>query len=194
MLQSNTGKKGKMNARTRKHLLFYILMFSLPMIQFSIFYIGVNFQSVLFAFQKYENNKFVFLTEDILGNFKDIINHFGVKDNTVLWAFQNSVILWVFSIIFGMGIAIFFSYYIFKRVKAGRFFRFVLFLPSILPGVLLCIIFKLFTSDVLPVLFGCEKLLETTDDSFKLAVGKNVLTLNATKRCVVNISFYEEVF
>ena len=35
---------------------------------------------------------------------------------------------------------------------------------------------------------------ETTDDSFKLAVGKNVLTLNATKRCVVNISFYEEVF
>lgn len=35
---------------------------------------------------------------------------------------------------------------------------------------------------------------ETTDDSFKLAVGKNVLTLSATKSGVVNISFYEEVF
>lgn len=158
----------KKRLRINNKKIFYYSLLAYPLLQFCIFYIGVNFQSVLFAFQKYENNKFVFLTEDILGNFKDIINHFGVKDNTVLWAFQNSVILWVFSIIFGMGIAIFFSYYIFKRVKTGRFFRFVLFLPSILPGVLLCIIFKLFTSDVLPVLFGCEKLLETTDDSIRL--------------------------
>lgn len=35
---------------------------------------------------------------------------------------------------------------------------------------------------------------ETTDDSFKLAVGKNVLTLEATESGTVNISFYEEVF
>lgn len=35
---------------------------------------------------------------------------------------------------------------------------------------------------------------ETTDDSFKLAVGKNVLTLIATESGTVNISFYEEVF
>ena len=35
---------------------------------------------------------------------------------------------------------------------------------------------------------------ETTDDSFKLAVGKNVLILQAAESGTVNISFYEEVF
>ena len=86
----------KKRLRINNKKIFYYSLLVYPLLQFCIFYIGVNFQSVLFAFQKYENNKFVFLTEDILGNFKDIINHFGVKDNTVLWAFQNSVILWVF--------------------------------------------------------------------------------------------------
>lgn len=35
---------------------------------------------------------------------------------------------------------------------------------------------------------------ETTDDSIKFAVGKNVLTLEATESGTVNISFCEEVF
>ena len=35
---------------------------------------------------------------------------------------------------------------------------------------------------------------ETTDDSFKLAVGENVLTVKATESGTVNISFHEEVF
>lgn len=161
-----TMQKKRQQSNSKK-IFFYCLM-AYPLLQFCIFYIGVNFQSILFAFQKYENNEFVFLTGDIFGNFKEIIAHFGLKDKTVLWAFENSVILWVFSIIFGMGIAIFFSYYIFKQVKTGRFFRFVLFLPSILPAVLLSIIFKLFTSDVLPTLFGWEKLLESTNDSVRL--------------------------
>lgn len=162
-----TSIKPKKRLRISNKKIFYYSLMIYPLLQFCIFYIGVNFQSILMAFQKYEDNKFVFLKENFLGNFKDIIDHFGIKDNTVLWAFQNSIILWIFSIIFGIGIAIFFSYYIFKRVKIGRFFRFVLFLPSILPGVLLCIIFKLFTSDVLPALFGWEKLLETTNDSIR---------------------------
>ena len=148
--------------------IFYYSLMLYPLLQFCVFYIGVNFQSILLAFQEYEDNKFVFLTGDIFGNFKQIIEHFGVKDNTVLWAFKNSLILWGFSVVFGMGVAIFFSYYIFKRVKTGRFFRFVLFLPSILPAVLLCIIFKLFTSDILPALFGWEKILETTNDTVRM--------------------------
>lgn len=35
---------------------------------------------------------------------------------------------------------------------------------------------------------------ETTDDSFKLEVGRNELTFGAEETAVVNISFYEEVF
>lgn len=146
---------------------FYYLLMVFPLVQFCIFYIGVNFQSILLAFQKYENSQFVFLTEDIFANFKQIIYN-CVEETTVLTAFKNSIILWFFTTVCGTGIAIFFSYYIFKCKGSGRFFRFILFLPSILPAILLTIIFKLFTSDVLPAVFGIEKLLESTDPSVRL--------------------------
>lgn len=151
---------------TNKKIFYYSLMV-FPLLQFCIFYIGVNFQSILLAFQKYENSTFVFLKGDIFANFKEIVEH-CTEDKVILYAFKNSLILWFFTTVCGTGIAIFFSYYIFKRKKSGRFFRFILFLPSILPAILLTIIFKLFTADVLPTVFGIEKLLESTNPSTRL--------------------------
>lgn len=156
-------RKFKLN---NKKIFYYSLMI-FPLLQFCIFYIGVNFQSILFAFQKYEDSKFVFLTEDPFANFKQIINN-CIDSTVVLTAFKNSIILWFFTTVCGTGIAIFFSYYIFKRKTTGRFFRFVLFLPSILPAILMTIIFKLFTADVLPAVFGWEKLLDSVNPTVRL--------------------------
>ena len=161
---STSPKKGlKIN---NKKIFYYSLMF-FPLLQFCIFYIGVNFQSILLAFQKYENSKFVFLTGDIFANFKQIV-HNCTENKVVLYAFKNSLTLWFFTTVCGTGIAIFFSYYIFKRKGTGRFFRFILFLPSIIPAILMTVIFKLFTADVLPAVFGWGKLLETSDPNVRL--------------------------
>ena len=73
---------------------------------------------------------------------------------------KNSLILWGATSIVGTVAAIFFSYYIYKQKRTGRFFRFILFIPSILPAILLAIVFKLFTGDVIPVLFDAPKVLE----------------------------------
>lgn len=161
----STPPKKKLKIDNKK--IFYYALMIFPLVQFCIFYIGVNFQSILLAFQKYENSQFVFLTEDIFANFKQIIYN-CVDSTVVLTAFKNSIILWFFTTVCGTGIAIFFSYYIFKCKVSGRFFRFILFLPSILPAILLTNIFKLFTADVLPAMFGVEKLLESTDPAVRL--------------------------
>ena len=47
----------------------------------------------------------------------------------------------------------------------GRFYRFILFLPSILPGVLLANIFECLSRDVLPLLIGLENPLGSSDPS-----------------------------
>lgn len=168
VVAKTTSTSPKKRFKVTKKMIFYYALMILPLLQFCIFYIGVNFQSILLAFQKYENSKFVFLTEDIFANFKQI--YYNCVDSTVvLTAFKNSLILWFFTTVCGTGIAIFFSYYVFKRKVTGRFFRFILFLPSILPAVLMTIIFKLFTADVLPAVFGWEKLLESTKTSVRLS-------------------------
>lgn len=153
----------------RKKLFYYGLMF-IPLLQFCIFYIGVNFQSILLAFQEYDpiNGKFNFLDGNIFQNFKDIYLVYTVKSNYMGPALKNSLILWFFTAVCGTGIAIFFSYFIFKAKKIGRFYRFILFLPSILPAILLANIFKCLSKDVLPLLFGWQDVLNSDSPSVRL--------------------------
>ena len=148
-----------------KKLIFYIVCFALPIIQFLIFYVGVNFQSILLAFQKYDGKtaSFYFDKQDLWVNFKKVYEEL-TETNTLLIALKNSLILWVATSIIGTVAAVFFSYYIYKQKGTGRFFRFILFIPSILPAILLAIVFKLFTGDVIPVLFDAPKVLEATPD------------------------------
>lgn len=152
--------------KDEKKLFYYGLML-FPLLQFCVFYIGVNFQSILLAFQKYENSKFVFLSGDIFDNFKEVFKYFFEYD-TLSIALKNSVILWAITVICGTGLAIFFSYYVFKSKTTGRFFRFILFLPSILPAILMSIVFELFSNDVLPVALGWPQLINSTDGAVRL--------------------------
>ena len=144
-----------------KKLIFYIVCFALPVIQFLIFYVGVNFQSILLAFQKYDGKttSFYFDKQDLWINFKKVFEEL-TETNTLLIGLKNSLILWGATSVIGTVVAVFFSYYIYKQKGTGRFFRFILFIPSILPAVLLAIVFKLFTGDVIPVLFDAPKVLE----------------------------------
>ena len=157
------GKYALAKRKFDKKLIFYIVCFALPVIQFLIFYVGVNFQSILLAFQKYDGKttSFYFDKQDLWVNFKKLFEEL-TETNTLLIALKNSLILWGATSIIGTVAAVFFSYYIYKQKGTGRFFRFILFIPSILPAILLAIVFKLFTGDVIPVLFDVPKVLEAT--------------------------------
>lgn len=172
MVESNgtTAVKPKKTLQLNKKKLFYYGLMFIPILQFCIFYIGVNFQSILLAFQDYDtiNGKFNFLKGDIFKNFKDIYLEYTVKSKIIPPAVKNSLILWFFTAICGTLIAIFFSYFIFKSKKVGRFYRFILFLPSILPGVMLANIFECLSKDVFPLLFGWEDVLQSDTASVRL--------------------------
>ena len=159
------GKLALTKRKVDKKLIFYIVCFALPVIQFLIFYVGVNFQSILLAFQKYDGKttSFYFDKQDLWVNFKKVFEEL-TETNTLLIALKNSLILWGATSIIGTVAAVFFSYYIYKQKGTGRFFRFILFIPSILPAILLAIVFKLFTGDVIPVLFDAPKVLEAAPD------------------------------
>ena len=59
-----TVKKAKRGTEKVKQAIFCACLLVLPLLQFCIFYIGVNFNSVLLIFQRFVgNNKFSFLTE-----------------------------------------------------------------------------------------------------------------------------------
>lgn len=54
------------------------------------------------------------------------------------------------SLIIGVPLGLFFAYYIFKKLPGAMFFRFMLFMPSIIASIVLVSIFRYFTDYVVP--------------------------------------------
>lgn len=145
--------KRKINRRNKTtirkgDLIFYIVLLAIPLIQIAIFYFGVNFQSFMMAFQKRVGGEFIF---DISSNLNRFINDIS---KTGFWQMVgNSFIVYLFTSLTGTVLATIFSYYIYKRRTLSNFFKFVLFLPSILPALLLVIMFRMFASQAFPAYF-----------------------------------------
>ena len=147
-------KQGLKNKR-KQDLIFYIIMLAYPVVQFAIFYVGVNVNSVLMAFQEYneETNKYVFLNgSDLFDNFKDVFH--SLKTETVFrYAFTNAFIAYAVALIFSTSFALIFSYYIFKKFPLHGMMKVVLFTPSIISGVVLISIFVQFVDVVIPGIY-----------------------------------------
>lgn len=126
-------------------LIFYICLILIPLIQIGIFYFGVNFQSFFLAFQKRVDGKFVF---DVTYNWKQFTNDISQQG---FWIkVGNSLIVYLFTSLTGTILATLFAYYIYKRRTFSNFFKFILFLPSVLPALLLVIMFQKFVGEGLP--------------------------------------------
>ena len=132
-MQQATKKRG-MTERRRKELIAYCVFLVYPILQFIVFYIIVNFNSILLSFQKYDldTSKFNFVGLD---NFKYVFNDV-FKADTFKHAFKNSVVAYLVS--FSMiPLGLLFSYYMFKRMPGSKLFRVLLFMPSIISAAVL---------------------------------------------------------
>ena len=123
--KKRTGRQRK----NRKQLIFYILMLIWPMAQFAVFYIGVNLNSFSLAFRRFDQSTSSFKWVG-LDNFKRIWMEL-TQYTTLSSALINSLIVWFFTIFLGTVLAVFFSYYKYKRFRLHGFFKIILFLPSI---------------------------------------------------------------
>ncbi|MDR3317915.1 MAG: hypothetical protein LBS99_00570 [Clostridiales bacterium] len=139
-----------------KSAAFYVSLVGLPVLQFCIFYIGVNLNSILLAFKAYDMGagEYVFYG---LNNFTKVFRDFG----TLAYlgsAIKNSLILYGVSILVAL-FSTFFSFYIYKKRLLGGLFRFILFLPHIVSALVFSLIFMYFTDEVIP--FFADNLFHT---------------------------------
>ena len=128
-------------------LIFYICLIALPILQLLIFYVYVNFNSILMSFQKYDTLAHKF-TWDLAGNLAQL--KLDMQSGLLLDALLNSIDIWIWTCLIGRFLAILFSYYVYKKWVLSTAFKFFLFLPSILPGILLVLMFKFFANEAIP--------------------------------------------
>ncbi len=149
--------------KIKKNLLFYICMAILPLIQYAIFYIYVNFDSVMLAFKEYKiiGNSYEYVVKDnIFDNFSAVFTQL-FTDPTMIKTVANSFIAYACSLFIVTPLALVFSFYIMKKFPGSKFFRIILFMPTIICSVILVFMFQVIADNIIPELmvkiFGVDK-------------------------------------
>lgn len=136
-------------SRTAKRRIFALLMLAIPLLQFAIFYVYVNLNSILMAFREYtfdiENSGYIV---EFVGfaNFEKALDIMlsPIGGEMLL----NSLKLYGCNLVIVMGLALIFSYYIAKKFPMAGFFRVVLYLPHVVSSVVLAILYRYLVTDV----------------------------------------------
>ncbi len=182
-------------SRSKKNLIFYCLMMIYPVVQFCVFYIGVNFNSIILAFKEYsfDSSSGIATGEYTWVWFKNFGNFFyelGKPDSILPQIFLNSFKVYIIHVCISSTLSLFFAYYIFKNKFASGFFRVVLFLPSVISPIVFSVIFFNLVNFAIPEMFGCKPLLTGFDNSTNFSVmmfyyiwvgfGTSILVYNGT--------------
>lgn len=143
---ANKAQKRIMSAKT-KTTIFIWSMLALPLVNLLVFWVYVNFDSILMAFQKidYANGGVEVWTLD---NFKEIYRMFRDKTpgyDMVMYGL-NTIKYWMIGTVWSIPHSILLTYIFHKKLAGTKFFRVMLYLPSIICSVVLAGIFEAFVS------------------------------------------------
>lgn len=127
-------------------------MVGIPFLFFLVFWVYVNFSSVVIAFQD-DFGKFT------IQNFSDVFNAFADKDmygwnfGAVLW---RTVRLWFYVNLLCVLPSLFSTYVLYKKIPGHYVFRVIFMIPTVLAGIVWAMIMKNMVSVGGPILLLAE--------------------------------------
>lgn len=155
------GLKWELRKNGRKYLFVYGMLL-LPVIQFCIFYIGINLNSVIMAFKEFvgysQSGGEIFKWS--LSNFKRFFEEWANPTSDIMWALKNTF-KYFFAGACMVPATFLVAYFLFRKVPGYKFFRVLFFLPSIVSAMLFVTTYKNLIGyggpiDAIMALFGCH--------------------------------------
>ncbi len=129
-----TGKK--ITKGRRGDLIFHLALLAWPLLQFAVFYVAVNLNSFKLAFEKPLGGT------GWSDNFKYIFSATVLPD--ILKSVLTSIEFYAITTVVSVPLGLLFAYYIYKKAIGSKLFRFSLFLPSIISGMVMVVLFQFF--------------------------------------------------
>ena len=167
-------QNGSVKSGSKREFWFFHLLWAIPMIQFVIIYVFVNFQSILLAFQTYDKMTGEFIFGGGKENFRRVFTEITSPTAPLGYALKNSFTVYLVSLVITTPLALFFSFYMFKKLRFTELFRTVLFLPSILSPVILTSIFYILMNTGMATLM--ESITGVADEKYYLMAYTNDAT------------------
>ena len=128
-----------LSAKKINRTLFIGGMLMIPVLNFVIFWLGVNFNSILLAFKGIKNGTEYWT----LGNFKYLYQEFFVyPDSGMRLYLKNTMIFFSLGAFVITPLSLLLSFFLYKRILGYKFYRIMFFLPSIMSAVVVSSLFK----------------------------------------------------
>lgn len=116
-------------------IIFAATFLAFPVLQFIVFYLGVNVKSWISAFQPEFGEEFSLI------NFRLFFIELKDPLNAMSSTIKNTFITFGVYDFISLPLCVFFSYVLYKKVAASSFFRVVFYFPSLLSIVALALVF-----------------------------------------------------
>lgn len=186
----------------RADIIFYAIIVALPLLQFLIFYVYVNFNSFFLAFKNIDVSTGSSI-ETFVGfdNFRQLFSDIGGNEPMFGYAIKNSLVFFGLSLLISTPLGIIFSFYIFKKGLGHKFFQIILFIPSIICAMITVIMYRYFVDKSIPsllnaifgtnisLLFSENKLTCVFIYNFLMCYGTSVLTYVSAMNNISNDLF-----
>ena len=139
----SNNKRARPRKKIKSSTIFVIVMLIYPVAHFLLMWVGVNFNSILLSFQQLNINSALEWRpfNDLFGNFRDLFERIA-NDSDMKKMLIYSVSFSVVSCFVILPISLLFSYFIFKKIVGSGFFKIIFFLPSILPLIVLTLVYS----------------------------------------------------
>ena len=133
----------KNNSGRKREILFICVVLFIPLLNFLIFNIYVNLDTIFLSFQtKNINGKYVFNFGDFFHNYKTMLRDFTAPNNKTLMTIANSLWFFILNDFVIDPLCVFFTYFLYRKIPGGKFFRVVFYLPHMISGVTMILLFR----------------------------------------------------
>lgn len=143
MVKTTNGKTNTftLSSKAKKNWFVFSVLI-LPTLGFLLFFVYVNFRSILMAFQRPVYTPSGLIEEFSIDNFRRIFTGTGTDFKELIQALQNTLIFFGSDMFLVFPVSVLMSYFFFKKLWGYRVFRFVYYLPSVISSSVLVVLFK----------------------------------------------------
>ncbi len=125
-------------SKTLKNNLFVYSLIAYPLLLFIIFYVIVNFNSIILAFQSIDGTGKHFVGLD---NFKLFLSEMFNNSSLVGYSFLNSIKMYAVNLIITTPLSIMFAYVLYKQCVGHKIFSLLGMLPNMMSGLVISLVF-----------------------------------------------------
>ncbi len=161
-IQNNKRKEKSMKSARRLDLVFVFIMLLIPSVQWLVFWLGVNFNSILMAFQNPMGDWDLIGFRMVFESLKDFNSDWGLGIavlNTLRYFLKD---------FFMLVLQLLIAYFFYKKILGKRVFQVVLYLPSIISAVAMVEVFRNFIASDGPLGIILQRIGEASDPDYML--------------------------